>query len=185
MRHGRSGPGPLAGPVCAAAVILPQNLEIPGLNDSKKLTAKQRDALFDVIKEKALAHAVAFATVEEIETHNILNAAFLAMRRAIAALNPPAETVLVDGNLKIRELALPCLPVVGGDGLSPSIAAASILAKVSRDRLMTELNTKYPQYGFAQHKGYGTAAHIAAIREFGPCPEHRLSFLKNISGTPA
>ncbi|MDR1891512.1 MAG: ribonuclease HII [Oscillospiraceae bacterium] len=177
-----AGRGPLAGPVCAAAVILPRNLEMPGLNDSKKLTAKKRDVLFDLIKEKAVAHAVAFATVEEIETLNILNAAFLAMRRAIAALNPPAETVLVDGNLKIRGLETPCLPVVGGDGLSPSIAAASILAKVSRDRLLTELHETYPQYGFARHKGYGTGAHMAAIREFGPCPEHRPSFLKNILG---
>jgi len=175
-----AGRGPLAGPVYAAAVILPPDCEIPGLNDSKKLSEKKREFLYDVILEKAIAYGIGTADEAEIEEQNILNAAFLAMRRAIAALQVSADACLVDGNLPIRGLEIPCEPVIGGDGKVPSIAAASILAKVSRDRYMLELDRQYPQYGFSKHKGYGTAAHFAAIREYGPCPAHRISFMKNI-----
>ena len=175
-----AGRGPLMGPVCAAAVILPNGLEIEGLNDSKKLSEKKREALFPVITEKALAFCVAFASVEEIEEHNILEATYIAMNRAIAGLSVPADFALIDGNRVPRDIKIPCETVVKGDAKSQSIAAASILAKVSRDRLMEDYDKQYPQYNFLKHKGYGTAEHIAAIKEFGPCPLHRQSFLKNI-----
>lgn len=174
-----AGRGPLAGPVCAAAVILPRGLEIPGLNDSKKLTEKKRDALYGVITEQALAYGIAFATVEEIEQLNILNATFLAMNRAIAALEIRPALALIDGN-RNSGIELPSRCIIGGDGKCASIAAASILAKVTRDRYMYEMAEKYPQYGFDQHKGYGTKAHYAAIREYGPSEIHRLSFLKKM-----
>jgi len=175
-----AGRGPLMGPVCAAAVILPDGLEIEGLNDSKKLSEKKREALFPVITEKALAFCVAFASVEEIEEHNILEATYIAMNRAIEGLSVPADFALIDGNRVPRDIKIPCETVVKGDAKSQSIAAASILAKVSRDRLMEDYDKQYPQYNFLKHKGYGTAEHIAAIKEFGPCPLHRQSFLKNI-----
>ena len=174
-----AGRGPLAGPVCAAAVILPQGLEIPGLNDSKKLTEKKRDALFDVITEQAVSYGIAFATVEEIEKLNILNATFLAMNRAIAMLNIAPALALIDGN-RNAGIGMPSRCIIKGDSRCASIAAASILAKVTRDRYMYEMAEKYPQYGFAQHKGYGTAAHYAALREFGPSEIHRMSFLKKM-----
>ena len=175
-----AGRGPLMGPVCAAAVILSDGLEIEGLNDSKKLSEKKREALFPVITEKALAFCVAFASVEEIEEHNILEATYIAMNRAIEGLSVPADFALIDGNRVPRDIKIPCETVVKGDAKSQSIAAASILAKVSRDRLMEDYDKQYPQYNFLKHKGYGTAEHIAAIKEFGPCPLHRQSFLKNI-----
>ena len=175
-----AGRGPLAGPVCAAAVILPESCRLPGLDDSKKLTEKKWEALFPVILEQATAYSVAFATVEEIDALNILNATFLAMCRAVKGLQVPADFALVDGNQIPRGLCLPARSIVGGDGKSLSIAAASVLAKVSRDRLMPEVDRQYPGYGFAKHKGYGTKDHIAAIRELGPCPAHRRSFLRKI-----
>lgn len=175
-----AGRGPLAGPVCAAAVILPENCEIPGLNDSKKLSEKKRGELFEIITERAVSCAVAFGTLEEIEKFNILNATFMAMNRAVSALKIPADFALIDGNRKPTGLEIPCETVVKGDGKSCSIAAASILAKVTRDRLLLEYDSLYPQYGFAKHKGYGTKAHYEAIREYGACPVHRLSFLKNV-----
>jgi ribonuclease HII len=175
-----AGRGPLAGPVCAAAVILPIDAEIPGLNDSKKLSEKKREALFPVVIEKAIAYSIAYATVEEIEEHNILNATFIAMNRAIEGLNIPADYALVDGNRTPKDCSVPVTTVVKGDSLSMSIAAASILAKVSRDRLMNEIDEKYPQYNFKKHKGYGTAEHMNLIRALGPCPEHRMSFLKKL-----
>lgn len=174
-----AGRGPLAGPVYAAAVILPFGIEIEGLNDSKKLTEKKREALFEVIVEKAVAFSIASASVFEIEQMNILNAAQLAMRRAVEGLSVKADFALIDGNIS-RGFDIPTQTVIKGDALSPSIAAASILAKVSRDRFCAELDLKYPNYGFAKHKGYGTKAHYAAISEYGPCEEHRLSFLKNV-----
>lgn len=175
-----AGRGPLAGPVCAAAVILPPNCEIEGLNDSKKLTEKKREALYDVIIEKALAYAVCYGTLEEIEEYNILQATFLAMNRAIAGLSIKADYALIDGNRVPNAIPIDCETVVKGDGRSCSIAAASILAKVTRDRLLMQYDKDYPEYGFAKHKGYGTAAHYAAIKEHGVCPVHRLSFLKNV-----
>lgn len=175
-----AGRGPLAGPVCAAAVVLPAGAVLPGLDDSKKLSAKRREQLYPQIIEQALAYGIAFASVEEIEEQNILNATFFAMNRAIAALQLPADYALIDGNRIPAGCPVPCETVVKGDAKSMSIAAASILAKVTRDRYMLELDTQYPQYGFAQHAGYGTKAHIAAIRTYGPSPVHRLSFLKNI-----
>lgn len=175
-----AGRGPLAGPVCAAAVILPEGAEIPGLNDSKKLSEKKREALFDVVKENAIAWSVAFASVEEIEEHNILNATFIAMNRAIDGLKPNADFALVDGNRVPKEIKVPCQTVVKGDSISMSIAAASILAKVTRDRLMLELDEKYPMYEFKKHKGYGTAAHMDLIRKYGPSECHRPSFLKKL-----
>ncbi|MBQ4153756.1 MAG: ribonuclease HII [Clostridia bacterium] len=175
-----AGRGPLAGPVCAAAVILPIDAEIPGLNDSKKLSEKKREALFPVVIEKAVAYSIAYATVEEIEEHNILNATFIAMNRAVEGLSVRADYALVDGNRVPKDCPVPVTTVVKGDSLSMSIAAASILAKVSRDRLMTEIDKKYPQYNFKKHKGYGTAEHMDCIRAFGPCPEHRPSFLKKL-----
>lgn len=174
-----AGRGPLAGPVCAAAVILPQNTVIDGVNDSKKLSEKKREQLFDVITEKALAYCVAWASVEEIEEINILNAAMLAMKRAVEGLSIKADFALIDGN-KTPDLDIPAYSIVKGDARSMSIAAASILAKVSRDRLMYEYDTKYPQYNFAKHKGYGTTLHREMILKYGPCEIHRTSFLKKI-----
>ena len=175
-----AGRGPLAGPVCAAAVILPRGLEIDGLNDSKKLSEKKREALFDVIRESALSYGIAFASVEEIEEHNILGATFLAMNRAIAQLDPIPELCLIDGNRAIG-IEYPARCVVKGDARCADIAAASILAKVTRDRYMLQVAEEYPQYHFDQHKGYGTKLHYEALREFGPSPIHRLSFLKNMN----
>ncbi len=174
-----AGRGPLAGPVCAAAVILPPGCEIEGLNDSKKLTEKKREALFPVIQQKALAWSVAFADVNEIDSFNILQATFLAMHRAVEGLSLPAAYALIDGN-RLPPLAIPGETVVKGDSRSMSIAAASVLAKVSRDRVMLELDQQYPQYAFAQHKGYGTALHYERINEFGVSPVHRVTFLKNL-----
>ena len=172
-----AGRGPLAGPVVAAAVILPVGLEIPGLNDSKKLSPARRDALYDVICAEAVCYAVAQAEVDEIESMNILNAALLAMDRAIAALPVRPCLALVDGNTT-RGISIPATAVVGGDGCCASIAAASVLAKVTRDREMLALAREYPQYGFERHKGYGTKEHYAALDDYGPCPAHRPSFLK-------
>ena len=177
-----AGRGPLAGPVCAAAVILPEDLEIEGLNDSKKLSEKKREQLFDIIIEKAISYCVAYGTLEEIEEKNILNATFLAMNRAIDGLNIKPDFALIDGNKIPTGINVPAAAVVKGDAKSMSIAAASILAKVSRDRLLMEYDKKYPQYQFAKHKGYGTKLHTDLIKEFGPCEIHRLSFLKNILG---
>ena len=172
-----AGRGPLAGPVCAAAVMLPPEVSIPGLNDSKKLTDKKRRELYDIITEQAVSFGIAFASEQEIDEINILQATFLAMQRAMEKLDPAPELALIDGN-RAKDFGLPVRTIVGGDGLSASIAAASILAKVTRDRLMEEYDGQYPQYGFAVHKGYGTKRHYAALREFGPCPIHRQSFLK-------
>ena len=172
-----AGRGPLAGPVCAAAVILPPGLIIDGLNDSKKLTEKKREALFPQITAAAVSYCVAFASAEEIDRLNILNATMLAMNRAIRALSVKADFALIDGNCK-RSIEIPATTIVGGDAKCPSIAAASVLAKVSRDRLCCELDEKYPQYGFAKHKGYGTKEHMDALRKYGPCPAHRMTFLK-------
>lgn len=174
-----AGRGPLAGPVCAAAVILPKGEIIEGVNDSKKLTEKKREALYDVIKEKAVAYSIAFASVEEIEEMNILNATMLAMKRAVEGLEVPADYAMIDGN-KIPDLNIPAECVVKGDANSMSIAAASILAKVTRDRLCAEYEIEYPQYGFAKHKGYGTKQHREMILKYGPCKIHRMSFLKNL-----
>ena len=171
-----AGRGPLAGPVCAAAVILPPETELPGLNDSKKLSEKRREQLFPEIQRIALAWSVAFASVEEIEERNILGATMLAMNRAIAGLSLTPDLALIDGN-RNKEIEVPSRCIVHGDARCASIAAASILAKVSRDHLMLELAREYPQYGFEKHKGYGTRAHYAALREYGPCPAHRPSFL--------
>ena len=172
-----AGRGPLAGPVCAAAVILPFGVEVPGLTDSKKLTEKKREALFPIIQEKALAYAIEFAWVEEIEEYNILHASQNAMRRAVETLNPAADFVLVDGN-RSDGFPVPDRTIVKGDALSLSIAAASVLAKVSRDRLMVEYAKSYPGYGFEIHKGYPTKAHYEALRALGPCEIHRPSFLR-------
>lgn len=177
-----AGRGPLAGPVCAAAVILPEGLEIEGLNDSKKLSEKKREALFDIITEKAVAYCVAYGTLGEIEEKNILNATFLAMNRAIDGLNVKADFALIDGNKLPVNIKVPAAAIVKGDAKSMSIAAASILAKVSRDRLMAEYDKKYPEYQFARHKGYGTKLHTDLIKQYGPSDIHRLSFLKNILG---
>lgn len=175
-----AGRGPLAGPVCAAAVILPENCEIEGLNDSKKLSEKKREALFDIIKEKAVAYSISYGTLEEIEEFNILEATYIAMNRAIDSLSIAADFALIDGNREPKGIKIPCLTVVKGDAKSSSIAAASILAKVTRDRLMMEYDKKYPQYQFAKHKGYGTKIHYEAIKEHGICEIHRRSFLKNV-----
>ena len=174
-----AGRGPLAGPVCAAAVILPQKTEIPGLDDSKKLTEKKREQLFPLIQEKAISWNVAFASVEEIEERNILRATFLAMNRAISGLELQTDLALIDGNQN-REIEMPSRCVIHGDARCASIAAASILAKVSRDHLMLELAEQFPQYSFERHKGYGTKVHYEALRKYGPSPVHRLSFLKNL-----
>ena len=176
-----AGRGPLAGPVCAAAVILPEHLEIPGLNDSKKLTDKKRRELFPIIKEQAIAYGIAFASEQEIDEINILQATFLAMKRAIAQLEGKAEFALIDGNRE-TDFGVPCMTVVKGDSRSANIAAASVLAKVTRDLYMEELAEKYPQYGFEVHKGYGTKAHYAALTEHGMCPAHRRTFLKKFYG---
>lgn len=177
-----AGRGPLAGPVCAAAVILPEDVNIPGLNDSKKLSDKRRRELCPLIKERAIAYCVAFATEKEIDEINILQATFLAMQRAIDGLQTKADFALVDGNRE-KNFGLPVKTIVGGDGLSASIAAASILAKVTRDDYMLELAEKYPQYGFDVHKGYGTKAHYEALAQFGPSEVHRMTFLKKLYGT--
>ncbi len=176
-----AGRGPLAGPVCAAAVILPVGLEIPGLNDSKKLTEKKREELFDVITAQALSFGIAFASVEEIEERNILNATFLAMNRAIAQLDPQPELALIDGN-RNTGIERPSRCVVKGDARCADIAAASVLAKVSRDRVMLDLAKQYPQYHFEQHKGYGTKLHYEALDAYGPSPVHRMSFLRKWRG---
>ena len=177
-----AGRGPLAGPVCAAAVILPPNAEIPGLNDSKKLTDKKRRELMSVIKEMAIAYGIAFADEKGIDEINILQATYLAMKRAIDMLPVKPDLALVDGN-RAGDFGLPVKTVVKGDSLSASIAAASILAKVTRDDLMLELAEKYPQYGFEIHKGYGTKAHYAALTEHGPSEIHRMTFLKKFYGS--
>ncbi len=174
-----AGRGPLAGPVCAAAVILPRGFVIEGLNDSKKLSEKKRDALFDVIKESAISYGIAFATVEEIEEFNILSATMLAMNRAIAQLDPKPQLALIDGN-RNKEIEINSQCVVKGDSRCADIAAASILAKVTRDRYMLEMAEKYPQYHFEKHKGYGTKLHYEALREHGPSEIHRMSFLRKI-----
>lgn len=174
-----AGRGPLAGPVCAAAVMLPQNCVIEGLNDSKKLSEKKREALFEEILNRAVSYGIAFATVEEIEEHNILGATFLAMNRAIARLDPKPELALIDGN-RCTGIQIPSRCIVGGDGKCADIAAASVLAKVTRDRYMLQMAEQYPEYGFEKHKGYGTKAHYAAIREYGPSPIHRPSFLRKM-----
>ena len=176
-----AGRGPLAGPVCAAAVILPPDCRIEGLNDSKKLTDKRRRELYDVIVEQAAAYGIAFASHQEIDEINILQATFLAMRRAMAQLAVQPELALVDGN-RDPQLGIPTRTIVKGDGLSASIAAASILAKVTRDRIMRELDAQYPEYGFAKNKGYGTAEHIAALKKYGPTPIHRRSFIGHFVG---
>lgn len=177
-----AGRGPLAGPVYAAAVILSPDAPIEGLNDSKKLSEKKREALYDIIKERAVAYCIASASVAEIEEFNILGATYLAMTRAVQGLSVPPQLALIDGNRIPPQLGVPAQTVVKGDAQSESIAAASILAKVTRDRLLIEIDAQYPQYGFAVHKGYGTAAHTAALKQYGPCPEHRPSFLKKILG---
>jgi len=174
-----AGRGPLAGPVCAAAVILPRGFEIPGLNDSKKLSEKKREELFDVIKENAISYGIAFAEVAEIEEHNILAATFIAMNRAIAQLEPKPDIALIDGN-RTHGIEMYSRSVVKGDSKCADIAAASVLAKVTRDRYMMEMAEKYPQYHFDKHKGYGTKLHYEALREFGPSEIHRLSFLKKM-----
>ena len=176
-----AGRGPLAGPVCSAAVILPRGLILEGLNDSKKLTEKKREALFDPICAQAISCGIAFASVEEIEELNILNATYLAMNRAIAKLNPAPELALIDGN-RSTGITMKNRCVVKGDAKCADIAAASVLAKVSRDRYMLEMAQRYPEYHFEQHKGYGTKLHYAAIRKYGPSPIHRMSFLKNLHG---
>ncbi len=177
-----AGRGPLAGPVCAAAVILPPNLEIPGLNDSKKLSDKKRRELFPLIQEKAIAYGIGLADHREIDEINILQATFLAMQRAIDQLSVKPDLALIDGNRE-KDFGLPVRTVVHGDSLSASIAAASVLAKVTRDDMMLEMAQVYPGYGFEIHKGYGTKAHYAAILEKGPCPIHRMTFLKKLYGT--
>lgn len=177
-----AGRGPLAGPVCAAAVILPANIDIPGLDDSKKLTDKRRRELMPVIKEKAIAYGIAFADHHEIDEINILQATFLAMERAIAQLSVRPELALIDGNRQ-KDFGIPVQTVVHGDSLSASIAAASVLAKVTRDDYMLEMASQYPQYAFDVHKGYGTKAHYAAITALGACPIHRMTFLKKFYGT--
>ena len=174
-----AGRGPLAGPVYAAAVRLPRDIEIAGLNDSKKLTEKKREALFDEICQKALGFAIASASVAEIEEKNILGATYLAMNRAIEQLNPAPELALIDGN-RSAGICLPSRCIVKGDGRCADIAAASILAKVSRDRYMLRMAALFPEYGFEQHKGYGTKQHYEALRRFGPSPIHRPSFLRKM-----
>lgn len=174
-----AGRGPLAGPVVAAAVILPEGIQLPGVNDSKKITEKKREILFDFVREHALAYGIGEASETEIDEINILQATFLAMRRAVEALQIPADYALVDGN-RIQGLPIPAETVIGGDGKVLSIAAASILAKVTRDRYMRDMAAQYPEYGFEKHKGYGTKAHYAAIEQYGICPLHRKTFLKKV-----
>ncbi len=176
-----AGRGPLAGPVCAAAVILPPDLEIPGLNDSKKLTDKKRRELYNIITAQAVTYGISLVDEKTIDEINILQATFLAMERAVAQLSVRPDLALVDGN-RAPSLPVPVKTVIKGDSLSASIAAASILAKVTRDRLMEELDETYPVYGFAVHKGYGTKRHYEALTEFGPSPVHRMTFLKKFYG---
>ena len=176
-----AGRGPLAGPVCAAAVILPDGYEIPGLNDSKQLTDKKRRELFPVIKEQAIAYGIAMVDEKTIDEINILNATFLAMKNAIAQLSVTPELALIDGN-RVSDFGVEAMAVVKGDAKDASIAAASILAKVTRDVFMEEMDVQYPEYGFAVHKGYGTRRHYDAIREYGMCPIHRRTFLKKFYG---
>ena len=178
-----AGRGPLCGPVVAAAVILPAGLYIEGLNDSKKLTEKKRELLFDKIRESAVAYAIAEGSVERINETNILEATLYAMREAIASLPVPADFALIDGNIS-RDFPLPARAVVHGDAISPSIAAASILAKVTRDRLCVELDREYPQYGILRHKGYGTKEHMEALRTYGPAPIHRTKFIRFLKDDP-
>ena len=172
-----AGRGPLCGPVVAAACILPMGFELAELNDSKKLTEKKREKLFDIIRENAIAYCIAEASVEEIDAMNILEADLLAMRRAIDGLSVKADFALIDGNIA-RDFQIPAKAIIKGDATSPSIAAASILAKVTRDRQCIELDRAYPQYGIAKHKGYGTKAHMQALREHGPSPSHRKQFIR-------
>lgn len=174
-----AGRGPLAGPVCAAAVILPKGCEIEGINDSKKLSEKKRNALFDVVTEKALAYSVAWATPAEIDAINVLQATFLAMKRAVEGLHIQPDIALIDGN-QMPPLPIPARTIIRGDGVCASIAAASVLAKVSRDRFMLELDGQYPEYRFAAHKGYGTKVHYEALALYGASPVHRQTFLKNL-----
>ncbi len=174
-----AGRGPLAGPVFAAAVILPPGLEIVGLNDSKKLTAKKREALYELITDQAVAYKIATASVEEIDSFNILQATFLAMSRAVEALQPRPDLALIDGN-RVPPLSLEAKCIIGGDAKYAIIAAASVLAKVARDRYMIETGALYPQYEFARHKGYGTKLHYERLAAYGPSPVHRISFLKNM-----
>lgn len=174
-----AGRGPLAGPVCAAACILPRGLDIDGLDDSKKLSDKKRRELFDVIKREAVSFGVAFASVEEIEEHNILRATFMAMNRAIAKLDAVPELAIIDGN-RAAGIEMPARCIVKGDSKCADIAAASILAKVTRDEYMLAMAEKYPEYHFEKHKGYGTKLHYEALREYGPSPIHRMSFLKKV-----
>ena len=176
-----AGRGPLAGPVCAAAVILPDHIEIPGLTDSKKLSDKKRRELFPIIKEQAIAYGIAFVDHEIIDEINILQATYKAMGEAIAQLDRKPDLALIDGN-RAADFGVPTETVIHGDSLSASIAAASVLAKVSRDDYMLKMAQVYPQYGFEIHKGYGTKAHYAAITEHGTCPIHRMSFLKKFYG---
>ena len=176
-----AGRGPLAGPVCAAAVILPTDIDIPGLNDSKKLSDKKRRELFPIIQEKAVAYAIAFADHKEIDEINILQATYLAMERAISQLSVKPDLALIDGN-RAKDFGVPVQTVIHGDSLSANIAAASVLAKVTRDDYMLKMAEEYPQYSFEVHKGYGTKAHYAALTEHGPSPIHRMSFLKKFYG---
>lgn len=176
-----AGRGPLAGPVCAAAVILPENLDIPGLDDSKKLSDKRRRELFPIIKQAAIAYGIAFSDHQEIDRINILQATYLAMERALSQLTIRPNLALVDGN-RAKDFGMPVKTVIHGDALSASIAAASVLAKVTRDDYMLKMAEEYPQYGFDVHKGYGTKAHYSALEEHGPCPIHRISFLKKFYG---
>ena len=177
-----AGRGPLAGPVCAAAVILPANIEIPGLNDSKKLSDKRRRELYPIIMEKAIAYGIGLADHREIDEINILQATFLAMDRAIQSLKIKPELALIDGN-RAKDFGVPVKTIIHGDSLSASIAAASVLAKVTRDDIMLKMAEEYPQYGFEIHKGYGTKAHYEALQNHGPCPIHRMTFLKKFYGT--
>lgn len=174
-----AGRGPLAGPVCAAACILPRGLVIDGLDDSKKLSDKKRRELFNVIKREAVSYGVAFASVEEIEEHNILRATFMAMNRAIAKLDAVPELAIIDGN-RAAGIEMPARCIVKGDSKCADIAAASILAKVTRDEYMLAMAEKYPEYHFEKHKGYGTKLHYEALREYGPSPIHRMCFLKRV-----
>ncbi len=176
-----AGRGPLAGPVCAAAVILPKHLELPGLTDSKKLTDKKRRELYPIIKEQAIAYGIGFASEQEIDEINILQATFLAMERALSQLTVKPDLALIDGN-RTRDFGLTVKTIVKGDSLSLNIAAASVLAKVARDDVMLELAEKYPDYGFEIHKGYGTKAHYAALTKHGASPVHRKTFLKKFYG---
>lgn len=176
-----AGRGPLAGPVCAAAVILPANINIPGLNDSKKLSDKRRRELFPIIQNVAISYAVAFADHKEVDTRNILQATYLAMDKAIAQLSVKPDLALIDGN-RSKDFGLPVQTVIHGDSLSANIAAASILAKVTRDDYMVQVAKEYPEYGFEIHKGYGTKMHYQALEKFGPSPIHRMTFLKKFYG---